>query len=180
MGPKSSKKRVRKNKRKRFINGHLRLDKLYIIVFFVLAIFITMRCGYAYVNRIKPKIDIKKTEVTDVSTYKKTSGAKSIYEPTFYKNKVSFNLCLSEKNDYITYLVVLKNYYKQDQKLNKISLETTNNNSITYELENIKINDVVRKDNGAILKIKIKYIDDLEQISNKCVGMTLKLDFIDD
>ena len=179
MGPKSSKKRIKKNKRKRFINGHLRLDRLYVIIPVVLILFITMKGTYAYINIINTKIDINKTEVTDVSIYKKTSGANNLYNPTFHDNKVSFNLCLSNKNDYITYLVTLKNYKNKDQRLNKVSLETTNNNSITYELESFNLNDTIKSSSGAMVKIKIKYLNELEKISNKCVGMTLKLDFID-
>lgn len=171
-------KRKKNSKKKIFINGRLRLDKFYLFASAFLLVLIGMNVGYAiYNNKIERqnKIDV---EILDVSIYSKTIGATSLYNPTYQNLSTSLNLCLSSKTDSITYLVTIKNNADESVILKDILINNTNNSDITFMTQNMEPDDFLPAKTAKTIKIKVTYKDNLETISNKCVGMTLNLNFI--
>lgn len=175
---------TKNSKKKSFINGHTKLNKKYLLIIILLFIF-SMGCSYAILSKKltvggKATIyDNKILKIVDISVASKTTGAINLYYPTYYELTPTFNLCLEGKSDSITYLITIKNNSSNDKVLNSVSIDNINNNDITYTLENISIKDVVQSNTGKTFKIKIKYKDEVTEINNTCVGISINFDFID-
>ena len=177
MQPKTRMKRKKNSKKKRFINGHLRLDKMYLFLSAFLLVLIGTNVGYAiYNNKIEESRKIE-AKILDVSIYSKTIGATNLYEPSFQDKSISLNLCLSKKTDSITYLVTVKNYEEENIVLEDIVLNNTNNDSITYIIENVHEGEILPAQTAKTIKVKVVYDHDTETITNKCVGMSINFMF---
>lgn len=177
MQPKNKIRRKRNSKKKRFINGHLKLDKMYLFLSAFLLVLIGTNVGYAiYNNKIEEsqRIDVK---ILDVSIYSKTIGATNLYEPSFQDKSISLNLCLSKKTDSITYLVTIKNYEEENIILESTSLNNTNNESFTYAIENLYEGEILPTNTAKTIKVKVIYNDETQTITNKCVGMSINFNY---
>ena len=177
MQPKTRMRRKRNSKKRRFINGHLRLDKMYLFLSAFLLVLIGTNVGYAiYNNKIEESMKIE-AKILDVSIYSKTIGATNLYEPSYQDKSISLNLCLSKKTDSITYLVTIKNYEEENIVLEDILLNNTNNEAFTYVIENAHKGEILPSQTAKTIKVKVIYNNESTTTSNKCVGMSINVNF---
>ena len=107
--------------------------------------------------------DTSKVEITNI-TVKDKSGTITVVDPTFESNEITSNITFTQKDDFVTFELTLKNSDSTNKyKVGSIDDNNTNNNiSIEYGYSD----DYISKNETTKLTITLKYNNQLINIDN--------------
>ena len=107
--------------------------------------------------------DTSKVEITNI-TVKDKSGTITVVDPTFESNEITSNITFTQKDDFVTFELTLKNSDSTNKyKVGSIDDNNTNNNiSIEYGYSD----EYISKNETTKLTITLKYNNQLINIDN--------------
>lgn len=179
---------MKKNKKKR-VNFNFNKMKPYqltniIAIFLCLVLIGSLSVGYAVLSKeltvegaisLKTEKDIKIINLTDFTS---TAGAYEVYNASHNKESITINVALPQVTSTASYTISIMNNCDVDMELKSILEEAYSNRFITYDLTNIKVNDILAKGTTTTATITFRYQDDVATApENKILGANIKFQF---
>ena len=117
--------------------------------------------------------------ITDVSISNKVGSASVSGTPEYGGLTASFSTNLVLPGDSITYNIKVENKGNLSAKLNKITLDKTDNSVILFETSGLKEGDTLNQGAYTTLSVKVTYSSSVtSQPTNQDASLTVTLDFV--
>ena len=160
-------------------------QKKNLIIGGLMAVVLVMAVGYAAFAsslKISGTSNISTSwniSITDITTSNKVGSASVSGTPEHSGLTASFNTNLVLPGDSITYNIKVENKGNLNAKLNKITLDKTDNPAILFETSGIKEGDVLKQGTSSTLSVKVTYSNSVtSQPTNLDASLTVTLDFV--
>lgn len=131
------------------------MKKLFLTVLISLTIFTPVK---AYnINALDITNDVFNVVITNITTKNVIGTASDNEKPSFDGLKANFNTNLKAPGDSITYAITIENKGKIDVSLNDIKQKDSNNPAITFEINGINKNDIIKPGEKSVLYVTTTY-----------------------
>lgn len=156
-----------------------------ILIGILLVIVVLMAIGYAAFSstlKISGTSNISTSwniAIMDITTSNKIGSASVSGTPSYDRLTATFNTDLVLPGDSITYNIKVENKGNLDAKLDKITLDKTDNPAILFDTTGLKEGDTLKQGAYSILSVKVTYNSSVTSQPTKLdASFTVTLDFV--